>query len=165
MQGEGTTYSESWHLVAGLHVKLRSSVEVQRQFYRGEKWYVLRDPLTNRFFRVQPAAYDFIMRLSAERTVEEVWLACMQEFPDAAPGQGDIVTLLGQLYAMNLLETDVSPDTRQMFSRYTTTKQKEQLSQVMNILFIRLPLFDPEPLLQRLSGIIHRLLSPIGATV
>ena len=162
---EATTYSESWHLVANLRLKLRATVEVQRQFYRGEKWYVLRDPFNNKFFRVQPAAYDFIMRLNAERTVEEVWLSCMKEFSQTAPGQADVVMLLGQLYAMNLLDTDVSPDTRQMLSRYTSTRRKELQSQLMNILFIRLPLFDPEKLLVRFSGLIHKLLSPLGAVV
>ena len=165
MQKDGTTYSESWHLVANLRLKLRSTVEVQRQFYRGEKWYVLRDPFNNRFFRVQPAAYDFIMRLNADRTVEEVWLACMEDFSQTAPGQADVVMLLGQMYSMNLLDTDVSPDTRQMFSRYTLTRRKELRSQLMNILFIRLPLFDPEKLLERFSGLIHKMLSPAGAVV
>ena len=165
MQKDGTTYSESWHLVANLRLKLRSTVEVQRQFYRGEKWYVLRDPFNNRFFRVQPAAYDFIMRLNADRTVEEVWLACMEDFSQTAPGQADVVMLLGQMYSMNLLDTDVSPDTRQMFSRYTLTRRKELRSQLMNILFIRLPLFDPEKLLERFSGLIHKILSPAGAVV
>ncbi len=165
MHAEGTTYSESWHLVANLHLKLRSTVDVQRQFYRGEKWYVLRDPFNNRFFRVQPSAYDFIMRLQPDRTVEEVWIAGMKEFPETAPGQADVVMLLGQLYSMNLLETEVSPDTRQIFSRYSTNRRKELLSRLMNIMFIRLPLFDPEKLLTRFSWLIHRILSVPGAVV
>ncbi len=165
MQTDGTTYSESWHLVANLRLKLRSTVAVQRQFYRGEKWYVLRDPFNNRFFRVQPSAYDFIMRLNADRTVEEVWIACMEEFSQTAPGQADVVMLLGQMYSMNLLDTDVSPDTRQMFSRYALTRRKELQSQIMNILFIRLPLFDPEKLLERFSWLVHRIITPFGAAL
>ena len=165
MQSEGTTYSESWHLVANLHLKLRSTIDVQRQFYRGEKWYVLKDPFNNRFFRVQPSAYDFIMRLNADRTVEEVWIACMEEFSQTAPGQSDVVMLLGQLYSMNLLETDVSPDTRQIFSRYALSRRKELQSQLMNIMFIKLPLFDPEKFLTRFSWLIHRIVSLPGAAV
>jgi len=165
MHSEGTTYSESWHLVANLHLKLRSTIEVHRQFYRGEKWYVLKDPLNNRFFRVQPSAYDFVIRLNADRTVEEVWNACMEEFSQTAPGQSDVVMLLGQLYSMNLLDTDVSPDTRQIFSRYSLNRRKELQSQLMNIMFVKLPLFDPEKLLLRFSWLIHRLLSPSGAVV
>lgn len=159
------TYSESWHLVAHLRLKLRSTVEVQRQFYRGEKWYVLKDPFNNRFFRLRPSAHDFIMRLGAERTVEEVWIACMEEFPQTAPGQVDVVSLLSELYAMNLLEADVAPDTRQVFSRYTSSKKKEIYSQLMNIMFIRVPLFDPEALLKKCSWLIHRVLSSAGAAV
>ena len=38
------TFSESWYRVAPLRAKLRSSAQISRQYYRGERWYVVRDP-------------------------------------------------------------------------------------------------------------------------
>ena len=41
------TFSESWYRIAAHHVWLRPHVQVHRQFFRGRKWFVLRDPFTN----------------------------------------------------------------------------------------------------------------------
>ena len=38
------TFSESWYRVAALKVKLRAGAQISRQFYRGDRWYVVRDP-------------------------------------------------------------------------------------------------------------------------
>ena len=72
MQKPGKTFSESWHRVANLKVGLRPTVRVKRQFFRGEKWYVLHDPFNNQYFRLRPEAHEFVVRLRSERTVEEV---------------------------------------------------------------------------------------------
>lgn len=162
MGTSGSTFSETWHLVSGLHLELRTTVDAHRQFFRGEKWFVLRDPFNNRFFRVSPPAYDFLMRLRRDRTVEEAWLDSMERFPETAPGQEEVIRLLGQLYAMNLLASEVPPDSKRLFDRYSRTRQREIRSRLASILFIRVPLFDPEALLRRFSWGIRAVFSPLG---
>lgn len=163
MSGIGSTFSESWHLVANLRVRLRPTVDVQRQFYRGEKWYVLQDPFNNRYFRIRPAAYEFVMRLDSEKTVEAAWNSCMASMAGDAPGQEEVVTLLGQLSAMNLLDSEASQDSRRIFERYASNRRRELISKLTNIMFIRLPLIDPQPLLDRFSRFTGLLVSPAGA--
>ena len=68
-----STYSESWFRIAQQRVSLRPHVKVIRQFFRGERWFVLQDPFNNQFFRVRPEAYQFLIRLSPDRTVDSVW--------------------------------------------------------------------------------------------
>jgi len=160
------TFSENWHLVAGLRIELRTTVDMHRQLFRGEKWYVLRDPFNNRFFRIAPPAYDFIVRLRADRTVEETWLDCLEHFPETAPGQEEVIRLLGQLYAMNLLlASDVTPDSKRLFERYTRTRQREVRSRLLSIMFVRVPLFDPEAILRRFSWMIRGIFSPLSGAV
>ena len=55
-----TTFSESWHRVRDVRARLRPQVRVHRQRFRGEQWFVLHDPFNNQFFRLTPAAYDFV---------------------------------------------------------------------------------------------------------
>ena len=80
------TFDESWYRVAGHRISLRASVEIRRQFFRGERWYVLHDPFANQFFRIRPAAYEFIARLEGNRSVQEAWQQTMEAIPDEAPG-------------------------------------------------------------------------------
>ncbi len=165
MSKAGKTFSESWHRVAGLKVSLRPTVKVRKQLFRGETWYVLNDPFNNQFFRLRPEAHDFVIRLRPDRTVEEVWEECLDRHPDEAPGQEDVIQLLTQLYLSNLLYFEMPADSAKLFERYKKRKQREIKSKLLSIMFIRLPLFDPEYLLKRLVPIFKYLISPIGAII
>ena len=45
------TFSESWYRVVNLRPRLRPTAQISRQYFRGERWYVVRDPAGNQFHR------------------------------------------------------------------------------------------------------------------
>jgi putative peptide zinc metalloprotease protein len=165
MQKAAKTFSESWHRVAGQKVSLRPTVKVRKQLFRGETWYVLHDPFNNQFFRLRPEAHDFVIRLRPDRTIEQVWEECLNRNPDQAPGQEDVIQLLTQLYFANLLYFEMPADSAKLFERYRRRRQREIRSRLLSIMFIRLPLFDPEIILRRLIPVFKHLISPIGAVI
>lgn len=156
------TFSESWFRVADLRPRLRSTVQVHRQHFRGRMWYVLEDPSSNQFFRLNPAAYRFVGLLDGRRPVAEVWRLCNEELGDAAPTQGEAIQLLGQLYTSNLLGADLPPDAEGLFRRYRKRVRREVQSQLTNFLFIRIPLLDPDHFLDRWVGVFGRIFSWVG---
>jgi len=157
------TFSESWYRIADQHASIRPHVQVRRQFYRGERWYVLHDPINNQFFRLRAAAYDFVARLRLNRTIEQAWKEAAAANPEEAPGQEDVIRLLSQLYSSNLLLSDLPPDSEKLFERHQQRVQREVQSRFFNIMFARIPIFDPDSLLKRLLPLIRLLYSPIGA--
>ena len=165
MAATGKTFSESWHRVAGLEVSLRPTVQARSQYFRGEKWYVLEDPFNNQFFRLRPEAYDFVSRLQPGRTVEAVWEECLSRNPDDAPGQEDAIQLLSQLYFANLLYFDAPGDSEALFERYRQRRQREVRSKLLSIMFMRIPLLDPEYFLRRMMPVLRVLVSPLAAIV
>lgn len=165
MPKPGKTFSESWHRVAGLNVSLRSTVKVRKQFFRGERWHILYDSFNNQFFRLRPEAYDFVSRLRPDRTVEEVWEESLERYPDDAPGQEDVIQLLTQLHFANLLYFEVPADSAKLFERYKKRRRREIRSKLLSIMFIRIPLLDPENFLKRFLPVIKALLGPVGAIV
>lgn len=157
------TFSESWYRVANQRLSLRPGVGVRRQNYRGERWIVLENPFSNQYFRLRPAAYEFVARLRPDRTVEEVWQQCLERFPDAAPSQEAVIQLLAQLYFANLLQYDLAADSAQLFQRYKKRQQREIGFRFLNIMFMRFPLLDPDRFLVRLLPLLKKLISPAGA--
>ncbi|MCC7147404.1 MAG: hypothetical protein IT443_13240 [Phycisphaeraceae bacterium] len=149
MPTDRPTFSELWYRVCDLHPRLRPSVQTYRQAFRGQMYHVLRDPSDNQFFRVDDAAYHFVALLDGKRTVAEVWRACNDHLGDRAPTQGETIQLLGQLYASNLLLGDMPPDSQGMFERYRKRVRREIGGFMMNLLFVRIPLVDPDHLLDR----------------
>jgi putative peptide zinc metalloprotease protein len=162
MSEAGKMFSESWYRVAGQRLALRPQVKVRRQYFRGEKWHVLQDPLNNQFYRLTPASYRFVAQLRLDRTVEEVWKACLEADPDEAPGQEDVIQLLAQLYHANLLLYDSPSDSLKLFDRYKKRKQRELQSRLTSIMFARFPLLDPDDFLRRFLPIAGKLISPAG---
>lgn len=161
MADDKNTFSEVWYRVAHQSVTLRSQVKIKRQFFRGEKWYVLEDPFNNQFFRIRPAAYDFLARLNSRQTVEEAWLECLQLNPDATPGQEEVIQLLSQLYHANLIHYELPADSQKFFERYKKRKSKETRATLLNIMFAKFPFLDPSDFLERAKSYIGFFFNPI----
>lgn len=153
-------FSESWHRVAGQRLRLRPSVSIRKQYFRGESWYVAKDGFTNQFFRFRPEAHDIVARLDGTQTMEEIWMGCLERNADRAPGQGEVVTLLAQLYQSNLIVSDLPADTRQLFERHRKRVMQTIKSQIFGVFFLRIPLFDPDALLNHTWPVLRWLFTP-----
>jgi len=155
-------FSDSWHRVAPEVVRLNPAVEVTRQIFRGQVWYLLRDPLNNEFYRISPQAYAFVGRLKGNRSVDEVWQECLAIMPEDAPGQEEVVQVLSQLHRANLLHSNLAPDSRQLFENQRKAKGRKARAQALNFLFLNIPLFDPDRFLTILRPVFRPFLSPFG---
>jgi len=159
------TFHESWYRVADLSPRLLSSVHVYRQRFRGELWYVLENPATNEYARLGEMSYAFVALLDGNRTVAEAWHICNEQMMDAAPTQGEVIQLLGQLYTANLLYGDLPADTESLFNRYRTRLRRKVQFFFTNFLFVRIPLYDPDRFLDRCVGIVGKIFSRAGLIV
>ena len=162
MPVERPTFHESWYRVAEIHPRLSSTVQISRQHFRGMPWHVVQDHTNNAFFRLAEPAYRFIGLLDGKRTVGDAWKVTNEQLGDEAPTQGEVIQLLGQLYTANLLQADVPADTHTLFSRYKQRKQREITSYLMNIMFARIPVFDPDAFLNKWLWAVGWIFSPVG---
>jgi len=158
----GQTFSDAWHRVAGLRAALRPDVRARRQTAHGRRWYVLSNPLSNEFFRINEDAYAFLSRLGTGRTVEQAWRDTLTDDPEAVLSQQEVVQLLGQLNLANLMQADRAGASASLFDRYQARRGRERRARLTSLLSIRIPLFDPDRLLSRAQPLIRGLVSPFG---
>ena len=156
------TFSGLWHRVRHLRPMLRAQVQVSRQRYRGRAWRVLRDPTSGRFFRVDEAGWSFVGRLDGRRSVESIWNGLLEEDADAAPTQGEVVALLGRLSAANLVRSEASVETEQLLRRSSERKEQRAKSTLMNVLFFRVPVFNPDALVSWIEPVFRPALNRFG---
>jgi putative peptide zinc metalloprotease protein len=147
-------FSPSWYRVAKLKPRLRSHTAIHRHVYRGELWYVLEDQVTGRFQRFTPSAYHVIGLMNGELSVEEIWLSARTQLGEDAPSQDEVIRLLSQLHAENLLQSDVSPDILELLQRFEKRKNQKLKQNLRNPMAVRFNLFDPERLLQKLGPFV-----------
>ena len=148
-----TIFSSSWYRVAGLRPQLRRHASIHRHQYRGQTWYVLQDRAADRFHRFSTAAYSLIGLMDGQRTVEKIWEAAIDRLGDDAPTQDEVIQLLGQLHLADVLQCDLPPDTAELFRRQQRLRQRRWQTQVMSVMAWRIPLIDPDRVLQRLRPV------------
>lgn len=159
------TFSESWYRVVSLKPKLRGTAQISRQYYKGERWYVVRDAASNQFHRLSDAAYRFVGLLDGSRTVGEAWDLVGGQLADDAPTQPEVIQILSQLYAANLVETDIPPDATVLLRRHKKQMQRKLQGRLMNVLFPRIPIWDCDRFLVRWMPAVRPFLSKWGAMV
>ena len=158
-------FSPMWYRVADLRPTLRRNAEFHRHVYRGLPCYVLQDHSSGRAHRFTPAAHHFIALMDGKRNVQEIWDLTEESIGDDAPTQEDAIELLSQLHAADLLKADTTPDTRELFRRYESSKLKKLKQRLMSPTSIRIPLIDPDRFLERWMPYVLPLFSGFGLFV
>lgn len=155
--------SNLWYRVASLKPQLRSQARLHRHRYRGQIWYILQDPGSGRIHRFSPAARLVIAAMDGKRSVEMLWELANRHLGEDAPTQDEIINLLGQLHAADLLQSDVTPDAAELFERGERDAKARRLRSFANPMAVRLSLWDPEKFLNRFPGFNHLVWSRWGA--
>jgi putative peptide zinc metalloprotease protein len=158
-------HSTSWYRVAELRPRLRSHVRIHRHHYRGELWYVLEDRVSRRMHRFNAVSHYVIGLMDGRRTVQAIWDNATTKFGDDAPTQDEMIRLLGQLHAAEVLQSEVTPDVAELLRRAQRGKRRKWLQYLLSPLSIRIPLFDPDRLLERWLPWYRPLFGWIGALV
>jgi len=159
---KGNFFSPSWYRVASLKSRLRGHVEIHRHYYRNEIWYVLQDHASGRFQRFTPSAYFLMGLMDGKRTIQEIWEEGYARLGDEAPTQDEMIRLLSQLHAVDVLQCDVSPDTCELLKRFEKQRFSTLKQNLICPLFMRFPLFDPERFLERFQPYVRPLFSWLG---
>jgi putative peptide zinc metalloprotease protein len=169
-------YSPQWYRAARLCPRLRAQVRVQRQQWRGQRWYLLSDTATGRQHRINEAAYQFIGRCDGQRTVHAVWNALLEAQTDTplvdtntnlhtgaaftAPSQDEVLQLLGQLNELELLHSDRVAN-HQVLAQRGAQRQRARRRSMLNPFSFRLPLGDPQAWLTKLDPLSRCIFQPL----
>ena len=160
-----TLFSPSWYRVADLKPRIRKHAELHRHDYRGKVWFLLQDHAGGRSHRFSPAVYRFIGLMDGQRTVQELWDALNEQDGDAAPTQDEVIRLLGQLHAADVLICDVTPDSRELLRRYRRSERMKWKQRIWTPLAVRFPLLDPDRFLTKTLPYVRFIFTKYGAWV
>ncbi len=154
--------SSSWYRVSALKPRLRGHAEIHRQRFRGQLWYVLQDHQTGRFHRLSPAANLALALMDGHRTLDEIWDMVGRKAGDDPPTQDEMIQLLSQLHASDLLQSELPPDFGEITDRAMKASRNAVVSRLRNPLALRFPLFDPDRFLDATVGLVRPIFSYWG---
>ncbi len=154
--------SSDWYRVAPLKPRLRGHVEVHRQRYRGDTWFVLQDQHSGKYHRITPAANYIIALMNGQRTMHQIWEAACRRFEDDPPTQSETIRLMSQLHRSDLIASDLPPDMEEIGRRHAKQERQTMIARIKNPMALRLPLFDPDPFLGATVHLVRFLFTPAG---
>ena len=155
-------FSSSWYRVADLKPRLRTHTAVHRQVFRGKTWYVLQDHQTGRFHRLSPIANLMLCLMDGRRTLRDIWEAAGRKATDNPPTQDETIQLLAQLHSADLLQGEIPPDFEEMAERSEKADRRRLMQRLRNPLALRVPLFDPDRILDLMLPIARPIFTIYG---
>jgi putative peptide zinc metalloprotease protein len=151
-------YSPQWHEVAPLRPALRSVVRVRRLRARGRVWHLLSSPDSRTQLRLNESAWRLVGLLDGGPDLDSLWHRLVERFGDGAPSQPEVLELLAQLNSAGFLKADVLPDLPTQVDE-ARRRERQQNRAAMSPLSMRVRVFDPSPLLDRLLPGVTALFS------
>jgi putative peptide zinc metalloprotease protein len=159
----GPFLSEMWYRVAELRPQLHPHVRIFRQRFRGRAWYVLNDRSTGRVHRFTPATYALIDGMDGHQTLDALWSGLAESLGDNAPSQDEVIQLLYQLHAADVLQVGAMPDLAEAVERRRKQSRSVWIRNLANPMALRIPLWDPNRFLEQTWPLVSWLFSPLGA--
>ena len=141
--------SSSWYRVAKLQPKLREHATIHRHRYRGNVWYVVHDHATGWVHRLSPASYAIVGAMDGNRSVDQLWQEAGIRLGQEAPTQDELIQLLVQLNAADLLQTEATPDSAELFARAVKVRRSAWLNNIFNPLALRVRIWHPDDFFER----------------
>lgn len=147
--------SSNWYRIAELKPRLRGHVRIHRHAYRDQVWFVVEDRVAGKYHRFNPASQRVISMLDGRLSMDQIWSRLTASLDDDTPAQDEVLNLLGQLFAADLIQCDVNPDVAELFERRRKQEQRQFNSRYLNPMSLRFALIDPDAFLTWLNRWPH----------
>jgi putative peptide zinc metalloprotease protein len=136
------------------HVKLllRRDLLIESQKYEGRTFYVVKDPVSLRYYRLKDNEYYLLQFLDGRRTLEDAQKAYEKHYRPDRLKLEDLEAFAQQLLKAGLAQNESPKAGQQLYENRRKRLRTEWLQALTNILYIKLPLFDPDRLLTKMLG-------------
>ncbi len=133
-----------WDALADLCPQLAAEQNITTQYFRGDRWLVVGDDRSGRNYRLA-ADFEFLLA-PPDNATPLSRLVHSNESLDRASAEDEIAATVIELYRAGII--DLSPATA-IPEALLSLRRGQSPSRRWSMLALRLPLYDPEPLLRR----------------
>ena len=132
-----------------LRLKLRPDLVVQPQFYEGMTHYVVKDPIGLKYFRFKVEEYFLLQQFDGKNSLQEIKKLFERKYRPQTITVEDLLRFASQLHEASLVQLDTPEQAKALITRRRKNSWKRTWQFLANILYIKLPIIDPERLLDQ----------------
>lgn len=133
-----------------IKVRMRPDLVINRQRYGGQSYFIIKDPIGLRYFRFREEELFLLERLDGKNNLDDIRHEFVDKFRPQRLSVQELEKFVSQLLQAGLA-TAQTPQVGQRLYERLKKRRRDKIKQLfMNILYIKIPLFDPERLLDRI---------------
>jgi putative peptide zinc metalloprotease protein len=130
-----------------VRLKKRHDVEVTAQRYEGRSFHVVKDPINLKYYRFNEQEYFVFNSLDGNLTLDQVQKSFENSFRPDRLTLEDLEGFARQLVQSGLVHHESANSGRELYEKRLKQRRLRRFAAVTNILYIKLPLLDPDRLL------------------
>jgi putative peptide zinc metalloprotease protein len=133
-----------------VRVRLRPDLEIAPHKYEGRTFYVVKDPVALRYYRFKEHERYLLGFMDGSHTLDDAQKAFEQRFRPERLTLEDLEAFTSQLLQAGLAQNETAGAGKQLFTRYKKRRNKKLMQSFMNVMYIKIPVFDPDKLLEKM---------------
>jgi putative peptide zinc metalloprotease protein len=133
-----------------VRIHIRSDLKIAPQKYEGRTYYVVKDPVSMRYYRFKEQEHFLIRLMDGSYTLDDAQKEYEKRFRPERLTLEDLEGFAQQLLTAGLAHNESPQAGKQLFDRRKKRRRSEWMQTLTNILYIKIPIFDPDKLLTRM---------------
>src|SRR5713101_7540905 len=133
-----------------VRLRLRSVLSITPHKYAGKTYYVVKDPVSLRYYRFKEQEQYLLEFMDGSRTLDEAQKEYEKRFRPERLTLEDLEAFAQQLITAGLAQNE-SPQAGKLLLDQRKKRKRSQLMQaITNVLYIKIPLYDPDIILSKM---------------
>ena len=130
-----------------VRLRVRPDLQINEQRYEGKVYHVVKDPVCLRYYRFNRQEYFVFSLFDGKHTMEEVQKSFEEEFKPQRLEHNDLEGFARQLVTAGLVQNEQPGAGKHLFQRRAKQRRLRRIASITNILYLKLPIFDPDRIL------------------
>jgi putative peptide zinc metalloprotease protein len=143
-------------------LQARPDLKIERIDYQGVAYWVVKEPVGLKYYRLQTEQYEVLFLLDGKRSLEEIRDELLRILPTVRLQLSDIQHLITDLHEKGLVYSNRMGQGAALLKQKRDNFKKKVAQTFKSLLYLRLPGWDPERTLQILEPIAGWLFKPWG---
>ena len=143
-----------------VRVRLRPDLQIEPQRFGGRTFYVVKDPVTLRYYRFKDREQFLLRFLDGSRTLDEARREFEERFRPQRLRLEEVEGFAHLLLTAGLAYHDAPQAGRFLFEQHEKYRRQRRFRKWTDLWYIRVPIFDPDRLLGRLARRLRWAFTP-----
>jgi putative peptide zinc metalloprotease protein len=130
-----------------VRLMVRADLDITEQKYEGKRCYVVKDPVSLRYYRFNDQEYFVLRMFDGKHTMEEAQKDFEKEFRPHRLTHEDLESFARQLLNAGLVQHESSRAAEELLESRKKQRRMQRLATITNILYIKIPVIDPDRIL------------------